>query len=108
MFKSSIAIAAAILTASSTAALALPHYSPTRTVSYADLDLSTAAGRERLDRRIAAAVRDVCGKPSLVDLSGYSEMRACRTETLAQVNNQRVGQVFVTAALASPGAAGTR
>jgi UrcA family protein len=107
MLKSSIAIAAAIL-ASSTTALALPHYSPTRAVSYADLDLASEAGRAQLDRRIANAVREVCGRPSVIDLRGHSEMRACRTETMADAMNQRIGVVTVTASAATAGAAGTR
>jgi UrcA family protein len=33
----------------------------TRTVSYRDLDLASAEGRQALDRRVKAAVRGVCG-----------------------------------------------
>ena len=43
------------------AAANIPHDSGTRIVRYADLDLNSAAGRVRLEQRIGAAVRAVCG-----------------------------------------------
>ena len=39
------------------------HGTPVRTVGYADLDLATPAGMAALDRRIAAAARNVCAAP---------------------------------------------
>lgn len=88
-------IAAAILTVTATPALAEP--AATQAVTYADLDLSTAAGRDRLERRIGAAVRTVCGRAWPTDLRSVAEVRECRAETLADVMaDQRVGRVFVT------------
>ena len=52
-------------------------------VSYADLDLATADGVARLDRRIAAAVATACGTASGVDLAGQNDVRRCRLETSA-------------------------
>lgn len=58
-----------------------------RIVSYADLDLSSSAGRARLERRIDAAVRDVCGEAPSFDLARRKAVEDCRTETRA--NAQR-------------------
>jgi UrcA family protein len=56
-----------------------------RVVSYADLDLSGSAGRSRLEQRINAAVRDVCGETASVDLAGRRAVAECRAETRASV-----------------------
>jgi UrcA family protein len=63
----------------------VPRSAGTAIVRYADLDLSAAPGRARLEQRIGAAVRDVCGSASPGDLGTASAIRACRAETLAQV-----------------------
>src|SRR5690606_5541282 len=47
-----------------------------RVVSYADLDLGTAAGRETLARRIRGAAEAVCPSPSRL-LAVEAERRAC-------------------------------
>lgn len=54
-----------------------------RTVITADLDLTTANGREALDRRLVRAAADVCGAAAQVDLDGRNAVRACRVEVLA-------------------------
>jgi UrcA family protein len=77
------ALAAAITSAP--AAAAVPRNAGTAIVRYADLDLSAAPGRARLEQRIGAAVRDVCGSAAPGDLGTASAIRACRAETLAQV-----------------------
>jgi UrcA family protein len=107
MSKTSLTIAFAALSLAAAPALAGP--SPaTRLVRYADLDLSAEAGRIRLEQRIRAAVRAVCGQPSPADLRGVYEVRACRAETLADVHgDRRVGRVFVTQRQGFSGAAGT-
>lgn len=56
-----------------------------RVVSTAGYDLASPAGRERLDRRVAAAVREVCGQASSADLRGLAEIRACRIDTAARL-----------------------
>ena len=77
---------AALAAATSVPATAnVPHDAGTRVVRYADLDLSSAAGRARLEQRIGAAVRAVCGEPLRGDLRSERAVRACRTETLARV-----------------------
>ena len=60
-----------------------------RVVPTSDLDLSTAAGRKALDRRIGRAVIDLCGQAADVDLVGRNAVRKCRTDTLAQANQAR-------------------
>jgi len=86
-----LASSLAALTASPAAAA--PQNPAVRTVAYADLDLSSAAGRTRLDRRISAAVRAVCGEASPADLRGLHEIRACRAEASARVAEARPGAI---------------
>ncbi|MBB3859745.1 UrcA family protein [Novosphingobium hassiacum] len=38
-----------------------PAFAETRSVGYADLDLSTASGKAQLDARLKGAAKDVCG-----------------------------------------------
>jgi UrcA family protein len=66
-------------------AFAKPITPSVRTVAYADLDLSTAAGRTRFERRIQAAVREVCGDAAPFDLARRHAVRDCITETRANV-----------------------
>jgi len=74
-------------------AFAKPITPEVRTVAYSDLDLSTAAGRTRLDRRIQAAVREVCGDtaPSF-DLARRHAVRDCIAETRANVQVPQAAQ----------------
>ena len=66
---------------------ALAEPAPAQAVSIvhtADLDLSTASGREALDHRLVTAAYDVCGTASDVDLAGKNQVRACRVDLLAK------------------------
>jgi UrcA family protein len=73
------------------------------TVSYADLNLSSAAGRATLHSRIKGAVRFVCGSrgPTLAELENNRE---CQDNAIASANTQleqvlaRRGTVTVLAA----------
>lgn len=47
------------------------------TVSHADLDLSNAAGRDTLARRISHAARQVCGTADARDLRGMADRNRC-------------------------------
>jgi UrcA family protein len=82
-----ILCAAATLAAAITASpvLAKPIAPEVRTVAYADLDLSSTVGRATLDRRIAAAVREVCGEAASFDLARRHAVRECIAETRANV-----------------------
>lgn len=90
-------IAGAILALLDSPAVAAPIEPPARSVSLGDLDLSTEAGRIRLDRRIVAAARNVCGRAWPMDPDAVAEMRRCRSETFARVAaDPRVGHVYMT------------
>lgn len=52
-------------------------------VSYADLNLASAEGRARLDRRIAGAARSICGTYFPTDLRTFALVQDCREEAIA-------------------------
>jgi UrcA family protein len=54
-----------------------------RTITFHDLDLTDAAGRERLDRRLSSAVRRACGDTNTRDLARRADVLRCRREALA-------------------------
>jgi UrcA family protein len=86
MTKTFIAI---LLAATATPALAEAPVIATSTVQTADLDLSSAQGQRALDRRLAEAVKEVCGIASDVDIAGKNDVRRCRVETLASLADER-------------------
>lgn len=57
-------------------------------VKTTDLDLSTAAGRLALDRRLVVAAGEVCGLASAADLAGRNQVRQCRAEKLANARSR--------------------
>ena len=86
MLKPILFAAATVVSALSISpAFAKPIAPTTRVVSYADLDLSSAAGQARLDRRIEAAVREVCGDATNFELARREAVRDCVAETRANV-----------------------
>lgn len=58
-------------------------------VQTADLDLSNQAGQRTLNLRIAQAAREVCGRPSDVDLVGQNKARECRQSVIARTSSER-------------------
>lgn len=64
-----------------------------RTVAYADLDLSTTAGAAILDRRIEDAVRRVCGSADLRELARHAAVAGCRREARARIEPARAAAV---------------
>lgn len=70
-------------------AAANPAQAETRTVRYADLDLTSPAGQAALDRRLAHAVREVCGRAFPRDLQSVDEASRCRRDTMANIQAQR-------------------
>ena len=69
------------------AAPALAEPAPAQNVSIvqtADLDLSTKAGRARLDHRLVIAAYEVCGAAADVDLAGQNAVYQCRADVLAR------------------------
>jgi UrcA family protein len=81
---------------------------PSVRVSYADLNLATDFGQDKLQRRIAFAAGQVCGTSDPRDLIFARAVTYCRTETTADVQPafeaavaaQRHGTVTVGAATA--------
>lgn len=58
-------------------------------VQYQDLNLANSAGRATLDRRIAAAARQVCGEYLTVELKWAEIARACQNDVIAAAAPQR-------------------
>jgi UrcA family protein len=53
-------------------------------VSYADLDISTAAGARTLHYRLTAATRQVCGpRPTMLQLAAKGRYKACLDEAMS-------------------------
>ena len=71
---------------------------PTRTVRFADLDLTTSAGVAALDRRIEGAVKAVC--PSAIMRSGLERAEAEHCWTVVRANTAPMRNQVVEAAQA--------
>ena len=80
----------------------------TARVSYADLNLTTHIGQDRLQRRIAFAARTVCDTADAFDFNFARVISDCRTGAIADaqpafraaVNNARTPSVDVLGAAA--------
>lgn len=59
---------------------------PSVRVSYADLNLSTTHGRERFQRRLAAAIKRVCPSAYARELVTQQNARRCVAETGASLD----------------------
>ena len=57
--------------------------SETATVSYADLDLASVQGSNRLKGRIKVAAADLCGRARPVELADIRANRACMVGAIA-------------------------
>jgi UrcA family protein len=57
-------------------------------VRFADLDLSTAAGRAALDRRVERAVKRVCALPGPTRPTDLELIAACREQALKDASRQ--------------------
>ena len=80
---------AALLAAAFASPVAAQSPSGVQAVSYSDLNLRSDAGVERLERRLGAAVRNVCGSPSAADPLGRARVQECREATAAAAAAQR-------------------
>lgn len=58
-------------------------------VSYADLNLATADGQAKFDRRIAKAIDTLCPAPTSKSLKQALDVQQCRTTAEASVVPQR-------------------
>lgn len=65
-----------------TAAYAQPFEAVSKTISYADLDLSAKEGQARLETRIKSAIRQVCGEANPRDLSNIAIIQQCRMSAM--------------------------
>jgi UrcA family protein len=82
----SIAITAAALATAPASAQSQADQVNQTMVSYADLNLSSAAGRATLDSRIAGAARMVCGPTKAPSLAEHKFNRDCRDGAIAGAN----------------------
>ncbi len=69
-----------------------------RTVSYADLDLSSPAGVAAFDRRIDTAVTEVCGHLDHYDLKAQRAILNCRHDARSKIEVTRKGAKAVVLA----------
>jgi UrcA family protein len=91
MNKTAFAIAAAIVASNGAAAHAQAvEQAPSIRVSYADLDLSQAAGRATLETRVNRAVNRLCAMPSVANIQAMNSYRACRKSAWTSVRPQLV------------------
>jgi UrcA family protein len=58
------------------------------TFSYADLDITSPAGREMLDRRIKGAAKRVCGTPPQQNLSMIWAVKRCHEQVVSSAHLQ--------------------
>jgi UrcA family protein len=61
----------------------------TERVGYADLDLTSQAGIEALDRRLDRAVKRVCGSAAVFPLNGQAQIVQCHEDTWDSIRPQR-------------------
>lgn len=69
--------ALAVSALATTPAFARQMETVSKEVSYADLDITTTAGRDRLDRRLQAAARTVCNVGRGVGVAAQMDERRC-------------------------------
>ena len=86
MTRTLSAVAALALTAG-TLALSTPAHAASGevgvTVRYGDLDLGSAAGKARFDRRVRNAARAICGSTLRQPLNMQTQIAACQEEVIA-------------------------
>ena len=82
-------LAAGLVNLGIAAAPALAQSPASIEVSYADLNLASADGRDILDRRIAGAAEQLCGQSNAVELTWHAAVMACRSDTIALTQPQR-------------------
>jgi len=98
--KTILAVSAAIMIASIAGHAGAQEGQRTVSVSYADLDLRQAAGRQVLEHRISNAVNKVCSPaPSGIDLTQAHDFQTCRGQAMVGAQ-QQLAQLFDGRALA--------
>jgi UrcA family protein len=61
---------------------------PSKVVSYADLNLTSKSGQERLSTRIRAAARDICFEDNIEQVKFVAARRHCYDTALSGAFNQ--------------------
>lgn len=61
---------------------------PRTVVHYGDLDLSSAAGRERLSMRVSGAVKRMCAVETRADIGRKAASRECRAQATRNLDTQ--------------------
>ena len=69
------------------------------TVSYGDLDISSAAGAEALNARLLGTVKSVCERPDIRDLKAVTAWEACKDAAMSDALEQLSGKGAATVAL---------
>lgn len=96
MTRTLAALAAALITAVLTAAVAIPatpsmaesRSRGTQVVSHLDLDLGSDEGMKTLWHRVEAAIDDVCGDMTITSLGARSNVARCKATARAGVAPQ--------------------
>jgi UrcA family protein len=100
-FKAGVAaMGLLILGAAGMPLAAAPVIGPDVTVRFADLNINTEAGAEKLYERIRQAAARVCPLPDLRPLAEHAAATRCRNEVVAQAVN-RVSSAQLTAVYAA-------
>ena len=90
MFTRFISLLGAIAATAATVAFASPAAAQTddkvAVVSFAGLDLAKPADAARLDNRLRAAARDVCGPDQANDIRLHRQAMECQKEALSRAN----------------------
>ena len=86
MYTRTVSALAALALTAGTLALSTPvHAAPIEEqveVKTSDLDLSSAKGVARLDRRVRAAAREICGTVPVTDLNMQRQVAGCQQAVL--------------------------
>lgn len=93
MRKSIVAVLAALSVSGmaavpASAEVAAPVETVSVTVDYGDLNLQAPEGSAALDKRIDAAVADVCQKPDIRDIKAMAAWEACKADAKASALEQ--------------------
>ncbi|SFS01192.1 UrcA family protein [Sphingomonas jatrophae] len=78
----------ALVAAAANAAPAADSEGVSRTVSYADLDLSSQKGAATLERRIRLAANSICGAGQRAPISMMAKANECRDAAIASAEPQ--------------------
>ena len=113
MFNKTVSAVAAALLATGTVALSTPAFAAeldevSVPVRVGDLDLGTAEGAARLDRRIRAAAREICGHAPAQDLVMQKVVGSCQARVVADAAAEVRTVVAAASRSGEPPVRGTR